>query len=74
MFSKFKNGEKVIVYKGIGKKNGRFYYEKKGIVICRDPHFKDYNIKFDDGTDDWFDEEYIRKSNEEVKKNGNKKH
>lgn len=70
MFNKFKIGE-IVVVKGIGKKNGWFYYERVGTVICKDPYFKDYNIRFKDGSDDWFDEQDIRK---EKLKNGNKKY
>lgn len=72
MFSKFKNGEKVVIVKGIGKENGKFYYEEKGKVINRDPYYKDYNILFKDGKSDWFDEIYIRKRRK--RKNGNKKY
>jgi len=59
-FNKFKNNELVIVY-GYGKKERNFYKNKFGIVICRDPYFLDYNIKFRDGFDDWFNSKYIKK-------------
>lgn len=72
MFNKYKIGERVLV-NGIGKNNGKLYYKKRGYVICRDPYYKDYNIRFTDGTEDWFDERFLRKSRKENKKNGNKK-
>lgn len=72
MFNKFKNNERVLV-NGIGKNGGKYYYKKRGYVICRDPYFKDYNIRFLDETEDWFDEESLRKSRRENKKNGNRK-
>ena len=60
MFNEFKNGETVIVC-GIGKKNGKLYKNKSAVVIERDTYFKDYHLKFKDGTDDWFEPEDIRK-------------
>ncbi len=60
MFNKFKDGDIVIV-NGIGKCNDKRYINKKGKVICRDPFFFDYNIKFEDGTEDWIDDKYIKK-------------
>lgn len=60
MFNKYKIGEIVIV-NGIGKYNETRYKNKIGIVICRDPYYKDYNIKFIDGTEDWLDEKYLEK-------------
>lgn len=72
MFNKFKNGERVLV-NGIGKNTEKYYYRKRGYVICRDPYYKDYNIRFPDGTEDWFDTESLRKSRKENKENGNKK-
>lgn len=56
-----------------GKINNSYYYKRKGVVICRDPYYKDYNIKFDDGSEDWFDEEYLTKLRKEKRKHGNKK-
>ena len=60
MFSKFKANEKVIV-NGIGKCNGKEYINQSAIVIHRDPFFLDYNIRFEDGTEDWIEEEYLEK-------------
>lgn len=60
MKNEFKYGEKVIVY-GIGKKNLKFYKNMPGTVIERDTFYKDYCVKFSDGTEDWFDEDYLRK-------------
>lgn len=60
MFNKFKINDKVIV-NGIGKCNGKEYINQTAIVINRDPFFGDYNIRFEDGTEDWLDEEYLEK-------------
>ena len=59
MFNKFKNGEIVIV-NGKGKCNDKIYINKIAIIICRDPYFKDYNVKFGDESEDWLDEKYIQ--------------
>lgn len=67
MFNKFKNGERVLV-NGFGKNSGKYYSRKRGHVICRDPYYKDYNIIFPDGTEDWFNEEDLRKSRKEKNK------
>lgn len=74
MNNKFKNGEEIWIIKGIGKKEGRYYYKKRGVIICRDPYYMDYNVKFIDGKEDWFDEIYIKKIGRRKNKNGNKKH
>ena len=66
MYNKFKDGDSVIV-NGIGKCNGKRYKNKIGKVICRDPFFFDYNIKFEDGTEDWIDDIYIEKYESEEK-------
>ena len=60
MFSKFKAKDKVIV-NGIGKYNEKEYRNQTAIVINRDPFFLDYNVRFEDGTEDWLDEEYLEK-------------
>lgn len=60
MFNKFKNGEIVIV-SGIGKCDGKIYINIIGRVICRDPFYLDYNVIFEDGTEDWFDKKYLKK-------------
>lgn len=60
MFNEFKNGENVIV-NGHGKCNDKHYRNVKGTVISRDPYYLDYNIKFDDGTEDWIDGIYLKK-------------
>ena len=60
MFNKFKNNQKVIV-NGFGKCNNRLYQNKIAIIICRDPYYLDYNIKFEDGTEDWIDGKFLRK-------------
>ena len=60
----FKINEIVLV-KGFGKCNNKYYHNIIGRVICRDPYFKDYNIKFQDGTEDWFNLEYLNKYKED---------
>ena len=60
MFNKFKINDKVIV-NGIGKCNGKEYINQTAIVINRDPFFLDYNVRFEDGTEDWLEEECLRK-------------
>lgn len=60
MYNKFKDGDSVIV-NGIGKCNDARYKNKIGKIICRDPFFFDYNIQFEDGTEDWIDDIYIEK-------------
>ena len=52
---------------GIGKCNDKRYKNKIGKVICRDPFFFDYNIQFEDGTEDWIDDIYIEKYESEEK-------
>lgn len=54
MFNKYKNNTVVIV-NGIGKCESKKYKNMIGIVVCRDPYFKDYNVEFLDGSDDWFE-------------------
>ena len=49
MHNKFKVGDIVLII-GIGKCNNKKYYRRKGRIICRDPYYKDYNIKLEDGT------------------------
>ena len=66
MYNKFKDGDSVIV-NGIGKCNDKRYKSKIGKVICRDPFFFDYNIQFEDGTEDWIDDIYIIKNESEEK-------
>lgn len=63
MFSKFKAKDKVIV-NGIGKCNGNIYINEIATVINRDPFFMDYNIRFKDNTEDWLDEDYLKKLKE----------
>ena len=60
MRSKFKDGETVIV-NGIGECDNTEYSNRKAVVICRNPHFLDYNIVFDDGTEDWIQWEFLMK-------------
>jgi hypothetical protein len=60
MFNKFKNNQKVIV-NGFGKCNNFFYKNRIGKVICRDPYYLDYNIQFEDNSEDWLDGKYLKK-------------
>lgn len=60
MHNEFKNGEKVIVY-GPGENNGKFYNNVPAIIIEREPYYKDYHVRFKDGTTDWLMPEHIRK-------------
>lgn len=60
MFNSFKINEKVIIT-GFGKCNGTIYKNRIATIICRDPYFLDYNIKLEDGTEDWIDGMYIKK-------------
>ena len=72
MNDKFKIGEKVLV-RGYGKEDGKFYNREYGYVICKDPYYKDYNIKFKDGSEDWFNKGSLYKIRKGKKKNANKK-
>ncbi|MBO6232942.1 MAG: hypothetical protein J6I85_07015 [Clostridia bacterium] len=60
MFNKFKNNERVIV-NGYGKNDGKLYKNVVGTVIWRDPFYLDYNIRFDDGTEDWLSPRALEK-------------
>lgn len=60
MFNKFKINE-IVSANGIGKMNNDRYNNRIAIVICRDPFYLDYNIRFEDGSEDWIDEEYLKK-------------
>lgn len=60
MFNKFKKGHRVIVY-GPGQNDGKFYRNVPAIIVERDPYYKDYCVKFLDGTEDWILPEYLRK-------------
>lgn len=71
MHNKFKNGTKVIVC-GPGKNNGKMYRNVSAIIIERDPYYKDYHVRFKDGTKDWLLPRHIRKPYS--KKKGANKH
>lgn len=60
MFNKFKIGDIVLII-GIGKCNNKTYFKCKGKIICKDPYYKDYNVKLEDGSEDWFDAQYLIK-------------
>ena len=55
MFSRFTKKQQVLV-NGTGKCNGTKYSNNVGTVICRDPYFLDYNIQFEDNSDDWLED------------------
>ena len=63
MHNKFRIGDIVLII-GIGKCNNKAYYKRKGRIICRDSYYKDYNVQLEDGTEDWFDREYLFKAKE----------
>lgn len=60
MHNRFKNGSKVFVY-GPGEINGKYYYNKSAIILECDPYFRDYHVRFKDGTEDWILPKYLRK-------------
>ena len=66
MHSKFKKGEIVIVY-GKGEIDGKVYRNKIAKVIERDPYYKDYLVRFEDGTEDWLLPKHIQKLTERNK-------
>ncbi len=55
---KYKRGDIVIIY-GPGENDGKFYEYRIAVIIDRDPYFKDYNVRFYDGTEDWILPKYI---------------
>lgn len=72
MFNEYKKGHRVIVY-GPGQKldnNGKceFYKNKPAIIIERDPYYKDYCVRFKDGSEDWILAEFLRKPYERKNK------
>lgn len=60
MKNKFKNKDKVFVY-GPGENAGTFYKNVPAIIIERDSYYKDYLVKFKDGTEDWIEPKHLRK-------------
>jgi len=60
MKQKFTKGTKVII-NGKGKKNGKTYSNELGRIIEYDVFYKDYNVVFSNGTDDWFIAKYLKK-------------
>lgn len=60
MHNKFKNGTKVFVY-GFGLNDGKYYYKESAIIIERDPHYKDYLVRFKSGVEDWISPKNLRK-------------
>lgn len=59
MFNKFKKGE-IVICCGIGKCSEQKYIGI-GIVIEKDYYYKDYCVKFEDGTEEWFEETDLEK-------------
>ena len=60
MNNKFRDGCKVFVT-GSGLNNGKIYNHSRATVILRDPHYLDYLVKFEDGTEDWISGKYLQK-------------
>lgn len=60
MFNQFKNGDYVLIT-GEGLNDGKKYINVSAKVIERDPYYKDYLVKFKDGTEDWITPKYIQK-------------
>ena len=60
MFNEFKKGEKVIVC-GRGQECRTFYKNQPAIILERDPYYKDYLVKFKNGTEDWILPQHLRK-------------
>lgn len=61
MFNQFKNGDYVLVT-GKGLNDGKIYKNVSAKVIERDPYYKDYLVKFEDGTEDWITPKYLQKN------------
>lgn len=77
MRNKFKNDDTVLVY-GPGENDGKFYNNIPAIILERDPFYKDYLVKFNDGSEDWIQPEHIQKTlaqkyNKSIKRNFSKK-
>lgn len=64
MCNKFKNKEVVIV-NGFGKCDNKHYNNEKAIIICRDSYYHDYNVRFENGTEDWIDAIFLIKLEKE---------
>lgn len=69
MYSKFKKNQKVIVY-GLGENKGKFYNNVPGVIIERDPYFKDYHVKFINGTEDWLLKDSLKETYQRENKKG----
>ena len=67
MYNKFKINEFVIV-NGIGKAHDTQYLGEIAQILCRHPYYNDYNVRFQDGLEDWVDEECLQKFHKEIKK------
>lgn len=72
MNSKFKKNQKVFVY-GPGGNAGFFYKNIPAIIIERDSYYKDYLVKFKDGTEDWISPQNLRKPFERKQKKHRKR-
>ncbi len=64
MFNKYRKNHKVIVC-GSGEIDGKIYENVLAVIIERDAYFKDYLVKFADGTQDWILEQNLKKPYEE---------
>ena len=60
MQSEFKKGSKVIVYAS-GENTGKFYKNVPATIVECDPYYKDYCVRFKDGTEDWILPKDLRK-------------
>lgn len=60
MLNKFKVSQRVHV-NGIGKSENKYYKNKIGKVIIKDTYFRDYLIRFNNGSEDWFNEYSLKK-------------
>lgn len=63
MFNKFKVGE-IVLCCGVGEVTGKYICER-GKIVEKDYYYKDYCVKFKNGTEEWFKEKDIRKINDE---------
>ena len=60
MHTNYKIGEEVKII-GFGKNNKNYYYYRKAVIIEYDIYYKDYCVRFKNGTIDWLSPKFIRK-------------
>ena len=58
MFSQINIGDTVLV-NGLGKTDNMQYTNLIAIVIERDSYYKDFLVRFNDGTEDWFSPKFL---------------